>query len=203
MAPNHLVAGRHSREECRDLLEFQLDVAERWCEKAKQAEDVFARFFFLYTAFNALYFAWAKANNLKNDRGEEPGEHLQIKHLLQKIPSGFADEVLRNAMNEINYFTEEREPIQRMGERTCANPLKGTTTEGSKAWRQLKDSGANADKDKLVALGKVVYLIRCNLVHGSKTERGDDETVITNAIGPLRQILHAAIKYTQYELGHR
>jgi hypothetical protein len=86
MAPNHLVAGLHSREECRDLLEFQLDVAERWCEKAKQAEDVFARFFFLYTAFNALYFAWAKANNLKNDRGEEPGEHLQIKHLLQKMP---------------------------------------------------------------------------------------------------------------------
>lgn len=179
-------------------MRWQLSLARSWRDKAASTEDVFAQFFFLYTGFNALYFAWSKADGLTNDEGKEPGEHRQIKHLLEKMAPNYADAVLRSVVSEIRYFTEEREAIQRMGERTCASPVKGEVDEGKKAQRQLKGGRANAEK--LVALGKIIYLIRCNLVHGSKAETGDDETVITRAIGPLRQILHAAIEHTEHEL---
>jgi hypothetical protein len=197
MAPYGPVTGVQATEKCPELMELQLRLARSWRDKAARTNDVFAQFLFLYTGFNALYFAWSKADNLMNDEGKEPGEHRQIKHLLEKVAPEYADAVLGSVVSEIRYFTEEREPIQRMDKRTCANPL-GNTTEGRKAQGQLKYGGGNVEK--LVALGKIVYLIRCNLVHGAKDGSGDDETVINKAIGPLSHILEAAIDYTQLKL---
>ena len=50
---------------------------------------------------------------------------------------------------------------------------------------------------ELVAFEKFLYLVRCNLVHGSKAEMGDDEQIIETSIGPLELLLEIAIDFTE------
>lgn len=191
MAQQNLPVGSRSLEECRGFLMAQLGIAKSWQEKAEHTQDVFAQFFFLYTAFNALYFAWNKVGPKKNN------EKDQIEHLLEKMPLDHADDVLGAAAAEIEFFLERR-PIQQMKYRNCDRPSAGPDSEGSKARESLKP--VKPASERLAALGEIIYYVRCNLVHGSKEERGDDEAVITMAVGPLRHILEATIAYTEQEL---
>lgn len=72
---------------CAPLLGSQNNIARRWLGRAQGFDDPFVRFFFSFSGFNALYFAWAKADDLRNRKGAEAGEGLQIKNLLQELSS--------------------------------------------------------------------------------------------------------------------
>lgn len=52
---------------CARLLWFQKSIAHRWYSRAQGFDDQFVRFFFYFSGFNALYFAWAKADDLRNN----------------------------------------------------------------------------------------------------------------------------------------
>ncbi|MFA5083309.1 MAG: hypothetical protein WC474_12230 [Hydrogenophilaceae bacterium] len=201
MAPNRSVADSRSVIDCRNLLTDQLMIAKSWQEKAASTQDVFARFFFLYTAFNALYFAWAKAGRQGND------EKQQIEYLLKKLPGITATEILDGVSTEIQFFLARNTPIRDMRNQGCNDPLQGEVSDDRRTavWDDLRGGQeGEVSAKRLVALGKVVYFVLCNLVHGSKAERrGDDKDVITNAIGPLCEILCAAVAYTETELGRR
>lgn len=62
---------------------------------------------------------------------------------------------------------------------------------------------SSSSVDQLVALGRILYLVRCNLVHGSKAEMGDDEQVIEASVDPLKRLLEKAIELTDKRLSNR
>lgn len=66
---------------------YRRNIARRWHSRAVCSNDLFAKFFFCFSGFIALYFVWAKADNLRNSEIREASEVLQIKHLLQKLDS--------------------------------------------------------------------------------------------------------------------
>ena len=60
---------------CAPLLGFQNDKARRWLGRAQGFDDPFVRFFLSFSGFNALYFAWARVDDLRNRKGTvAPGE---------------------------------------------------------------------------------------------------------------------------------
>ncbi len=184
---------------CARLLQYQKQIAHRWYRRAQDFDDLFVRFFFYFSGFNALYFAWAKADDLKNDEGRMVREELQIDNLLRKFNSGEAREILRQLSPAIEFFSSRR-PVQRMDKRTCHRFDKGETREGRRARERLASS---SPVDQLAALGKILYLVRCNLVHGSKAEMGDDEQVIEASVGPLKLLLEKTIRFTDSQLSSR
>lgn len=175
-----------------DLIRFQLEIAERWLGRSKKSEDKFAKFFFYFSGFNALYFLWREVDDLKNEKGEKPNEPKQIEHLLRKFGEQEAFEILKTLSEHVKYFCE-RKPIERMDKRAAENPHEGDPVEGNKWQKCLKEK--TLALDRLVALGEILYLVRSNLVHGSKaeSESGDDEEIIDNSIYPLEVFLAKSI----------
>lgn len=182
--------------EWRDLAEFQLRIAERWLDRGARTEDPFARFFFYFAGVNALYYLWSKVDGVRGGAQDRPpNEVRQIEHLLSKAgPS--AAEVLASARNCAEYFAERR-PIERMDRRSQRRATVGDVGEGGTA-RDVLRSGS--DTERLRALGKILYLVRSNLAHGSKMDQGDDQDVVEQAVPGLEAILNWAIGYTRSDL---
>lgn len=172
----------------RELIIFQLSLAERWLKRGNQATDIFSKFFFYFTGFNALYFLWKKIDNIKE------GEGKQIENLLNKFDKERAEILLNRIRESVAYFSKRR-PISRMNKREAYRSDIGNQEEGRKWQRQLKE-GLNP-LDHIVAIGQILYLIRSNLVHGSKAESGDDHDIIQESIQPLKIFLEETISLTQ------
>lgn len=132
---------------------------------------------------------------MKNGRENEPSEGDQIKNLLRKLDSD-AEEILGQLSPAIEFFSS-RDPIQQMGKRTCSNFIKGKEERGRRAREGLASS---SPVERLIALGEIIYLVRCNVVHGSKAQMGDDEQVIEVSVGPLALLLQRAIEVTEKHL---
>jgi len=173
---------------------FQTNIARRWLKRGNQTQDVFAKFFFYFSGFNGLYFLWRKIDQLK-----DTNQKLHITNLLAKIEEKEASQILNEVRESVEYFCE-RPPIQRMDKRSTGSQSQGEEKEGGEEREILRNNQLSAS-DRLAALGRMLYLIRCNLVHGSKTESGDDKEVIQKSIEPLRLLLEESLKLTDREFG--
>jgi hypothetical protein len=150
---------------------------------------VFAKFFFYFTGFNAIYFLWRKIDHL--------GPHDEVEHianLIKKFGEVKTQEILRNVIPSVNYFCQRR-PIQRMDRRPAAN-LSRREREGRDYQSNLKNVDLSA-LERIIALGGILYLVRSNLVHGSKAELGGDKEIIQMSIEPLKILLEEAISLTE------
>ncbi|MFH1596995.1 MAG: hypothetical protein ABIG94_11635 [Pseudomonadota bacterium] len=175
----------------RELINFQLNIAERWYRRGNEVNDIFAKFFFYFTGFNSLYSLWKKIDGISQ------GEGKQIENLLKKFDRHRAGILLNRIRDSVDYFTKRR-PISRMDRREPSRPYSGDQEEGKKWQGRLID---NSDPLKqVVAMGQILYLIRSNLVHGSKAGSGDDHDIIQASIQPLKIILEEAIQLTQQSL---
>lgn len=185
---------------CKRLLEFQVKIAQRWqklgneTKKNETRGGIFAQFFFYFAGFNAIYFLWRIIYNLDPYR-----EANHIKELLEKIDETTAQKILSKVKSSVDYFCQ-REPIQQMIKRSCKSPYKGDETEGDKMKKILQNKNKTAS-EKIVALGTILYFVRCNLVHGSKEESGsgDDNEIIKKSIKPLSVLLEEAISWTRQQ----
>ncbi len=177
-----------------NLIRVQIEIADRWLNRGRSANDEFAKFFFLFSGFNALYFLWSVIENLRNERGERPNEGRQIESLLRKFKEEEASEIIDKLSQGARYFCE-RNPIQRMDKRSKGNLNEGDPEEGKKWQRQLREDSSSLDR--LGALGEILYLVRSNLVHGSKSVSGDDKEIITASILPLEVFLEKGITMTK------
>lgn len=175
-----------------DLVRFQLNIANRWLERGDGAKDIFAKFFFYFAGFNAMYFLWRKIDGLS-----ETNEGKHIENLLRRFSENKAQEILSRIKTSVTYF-EERRPIQRMDRRTIHSQYNGEETQGLGLKKRLRDNKLPAS-ERLVAMGQILYLVRCNLVHGSKEDAGDDLEVIQACIEPLKVLLKEAISSTKYQ----
>lgn len=171
-----------------ELVTLQTNIAESWLKRGRDSEDRFAQFFFFFSAFNALYFLWATLDGIRGSEG------AQIDHLLKKYTAPEAEEILRDVAPQVAYFCERR-PISRMDRRPADTPDVGEVKEGHKLQEILR-SGSDA-VERLAALGRILYLVRCNLVHGSKLDRGDDADVVGAAILPLKVLAASASTMTR------
>lgn len=189
--------------ESTELAEFQLQIATRWKRRAADATDPFARFFFLFAGFNALYYLWTQIDGPPaggepqeklSDR-QTPNESRQIEHLLQRA-GGVSGSVLYCARASVDFFRSRR-AIERMDRREPGKPRVGKPREGRSARNKLN---AEDENEQLCGLGTLLYLVRCNLAHGSKIDQGDDQEVIEHAVPGLEAILGRAIDFTRSEL---
>lgn len=174
-----------------DLIRFQLNVADRWLERGNKSEDIFAKFLFYFTGFNAVYFLFRKI-----DRLDQTNEGKHIENLIWKFDEAKAKEILAEIKASIHYFCRHR-PIYRMDRRTDKE-LAGDQSEGRKWRKRLQDSNLSPS-ERLAALAQILYLVRSNLVHGSKAESGDDWKIIESSIDPLKVLLEESISWTHQE----
>ena len=82
-----------------DLIKFQLNIAQRWLDKGNEAKDIFAKFFFYFVGFNALYFLWSEIDKVG---GKNEGKY--IENLLKKFDKEKAEEILNKTRGSIDYF---------------------------------------------------------------------------------------------------
>ena len=178
---------------------FQMNVAKRWRERGQDYKvDPYGQFFFYFAGFNALYFLWGRIDDVRNSKGEPAGEEKQIEYVLRKLEESEAERILKIMAPTVAYFIQ-RPPVQRMNKRNAESQTLGDKKEGKK-WRN-KLSGSASSIEKLVALGHILYLVRSNLVHGSKALSGDDKDIIENSVPALKEILNCIIDITRQRFG--
>jgi len=176
---------------------FQVNIAKRWQRRAAKSTDEFAKFFFYFAGFNALYFLWGKIDDVRNKENKPAGEGILIRHLLAKLDETTTTTLVNQLNTTVCYFTN-RNPVQRMDCRDKEHQIDGDEREG-KRWREELKSDSSAQAG-LQALGSVLYIIRSNLVHGSKGEVGDDEEIVRNSVKALKYILEATLAFTEREI---
>ena len=199
METEKLERGSGSRNDLQawgDLIQFQLTIAERWLRRGTKIEDIFAKFFFYFAGFNAVYFLWRKIDGL-----DQTNEGRHIENLLKKFDEAKAQEMLDKIKISVDYFSQRR-PIQRMDRRSSGRPYVGDKEEGHNWSKKLQNNDISA-LERLVAVGHILYLVRSNLAHGSKAERGDDREVIERSMEPLRVLLTEAISLTKHQCSWR
>lgn len=175
-----------------DFIRYQLEIAERWLQKWNETKDIFAKFFFHFAGFNALYFLWKKI-----EPPIQRGQENDIENLIRHFDGEKVQEMLGTVGESVEYFSK-RPPIQRMEERKTENLCAGDDIRGIEYNKTLQNKN-NPAKERIIALGKILYLVRCNLVHGSKEDSGDDREIIEKSIEPLRIFLKEAISWTRIQ----
>jgi len=50
-----------------ELYLYQKNIALSWKEKSRKARNIFSKFFFYYSAIDALYFLWGKLDGIQGD----------------------------------------------------------------------------------------------------------------------------------------
>jgi hypothetical protein len=180
-----------------DLLEFQIDTAEIWLKRGREVKDRFSKFLFFFAGLNALYFLWGKVDNVKKSTGDPAGEQLQLDNLIRKFDNDGAQKILEALSDSIIYF-QKRAPIQRIDKRTIESQNEGDDSEGKRYRSKLTND--HCARDRLIVLARILYLVRSNLVHGSKKGHEnpeDDLEIIKFSIGALEVILREAIILTK------
>ncbi|MEQ8191443.1 MAG: hypothetical protein ABRQ39_25990 [Candidatus Eremiobacterota bacterium] len=186
------------RQNMDEFREQQRHIAEQWLHKGNITDEknddtiIFARFFFYFTGFNAMYFLYKEIDNL-DGRYTPPKkcpEYKQIEHLLDKFDETTAQKIRNNIEPSIKFFSNRSiQPMNIRNER-----------ERKRIAEKNKTNILNSSsvKEKIKALGQAIYNVRCNLYHGSKEASADDQRIVSNCIKPLEVFLEKAIKYENY-----
>jgi hypothetical protein len=178
----------------RDLAWQQLAIAEAWVGRAEAFPDVFYQFVSYFTAFNAVYFFWRRYDEMTSGK-VQASEKAHIEIAVRQHSAEEAGNLLGACERNVQFFIH-RGGVRRMEARTIAEPWMGSETEGCTYVATL-EAKETSDLDKLVALAKLVYLVRCNLVHGGKRDSGNDETVTINGLSVLLQLVPSLIELTK------
>lgn len=172
------------------LKDFQMQVAKSWLGRGKGSRDVFACFFFYFSGLNALYFLWSKIDEIN---GRREGEH--ISNLLKRISESESAALLNEAeFVRLHHYLKRRGPIADMRQRTPSD-LEGEFSDGTKLLASVDGGGASSER--LDSLAQIIYQVRCNLVHGSKRDHGNDEELVGSCLVPLKRLLEQAIALTE------
>jgi len=172
--------------EVQQIVGFQIQVAEGWIRES-ESRDVHPRFKFLgyFMAFNALYWLWGIFD------GGHASEVVRIQRLVGRLGMNATKDILARHDDYIRFLTA-RDPLLRMDARSRTSTT-GSPGKGEEYLALLQDRTAST---KLQGLASILYLIRCNLMHGSKTP---GEALIEESVPALRSITKACLAYTQHK----
>lgn len=208
-----------------EITEFQIQVAGGWIDEARGLVDhPRLQFVAYFTALNALYWLWAMAEGRETFSPDErevvskalaaiPDERLPdvlrqkmfgglkneavlIQALVEKLGEETARRIISEHADYIRFLHDERRrPVHRMDRRSRRNSA-GDPSDGKKYMKWLFDPQADATK-KLKAVASTLYLVRCNLMHGSKVAFVEDADLVARSIAPLRGLADSALEYTR------
>jgi hypothetical protein len=125
-----------------------------WIKKSEKSKDSFDRYISLFISFNILYNLYAKVKNPRTELIR--GDYRRAQEAVKLIRDH--ERVFNEVLSEINPF-----------EKVCLNLNFRITVEhedGVFRLQQLLDYGNSSEI--LRHLLKMLYVIRCNLVHGEK-----------------------------------
>lgn len=173
-----------------------------------------------FGAFNALYWLWGEVtdaqafdlderHSIENAVAQLPrgprnlqervrsrvlglaGEPKLIDGLVRSLGSDVALGILTNegTIKGVQYLLE-RGPIQRMDRREPSG-ITGSIEEGRRHQRRLRDE--QDPSERLRSLAQILYVVRCNLVHGSKMVDGYDIDLLQRCAPALRLIAEASL----------
>ncbi len=170
--------------ELQEIHRYQVEVATGWIDKARM-RDVAPAFVFIgsFMAFNALYWYWGVRNNVS-------GDIKQVQNLVQKLDEAPAAGVLAQSQECIETLTLNgsiRNMRGRSSPSACSEGVERSETYVEALWK-IGDNTA-----RLKALGVVLYHVRCNLIHGSKTTNDRLPGLCAPAIHALAE---ACLTYT-------
>lgn len=203
------------------ITDFQVSVARRWIHEAGSVEQPHFKFVAYFGAVNALYWLWGMAdeqvaftdderklakavlekapatlrNKIMSRLGGLHGEAKLIDHLIDRIVSALGADKAANIVIEhadyISFWLRDRRFLFNMNARDRDNPA----GDPRQADKYLRDLEAESSIVKLKALGGLLYILRCNLVHGSKETQFDQE-LIARSVPPLKSLADAALEAT-------
>jgi len=168
------------------LRNYQIGIARSWLKRGQATNDPFAKFMFFFAGFNALYFL------VRLEERAQGNEMEDVTRLVRRLGETACDDILRCTEPESGFF---RQTIILNMSRRNVSRIEGDETQG----RELRATfeSATSSVDRLAALSRILYLVRCNLVHGSKRQAGDDERIVSNSVRPLELLLERGIEAVQ------
>lgn len=189
---------------------YQLNVAGEWLQLGKKSgvEPAFA-FVAAYSAVNALYWLWssidaAEQNSRYGEQSKRRGELKlvgdepdQLGRLIERLGEHAAEALLndKEVLKATRFLNGREHGIRDMRFREAAE--EGSPSKGSELRDKLNDPGVSAVA-RLQAFAGILYLVRCNLVHGSKqvAGTGPDHDLLSALAPALRRVAEVARAFT-------
>jgi hypothetical protein len=173
--------------EVEEIVRFQIEVADGWIrESREESAHPRLRFIGYFMAFNALYWLWGMLE------GTHQSEVARIQALVEELGLDTANRILSRHSSFMGFLIS-RGPIRRMDKRSRTSAA-GHPGDGTRFLALLQD---RAPTTKLKGLASILYLIRCNLVHGSKVAHAEGADLVRQSIPPLRSIAEACLEYSR------
>jgi hypothetical protein len=166
-----------------------LEKVEEWQNKANRETDPFDKYVSMFIAYNIFYNLYAKRRNPEADLMYNDSKNaiatislIEVDHLYQSIESD-----LRLYVTIIPVFREEYWP-------KLDSPRRIAIAETLKTSMNAKDTRNTIDM-----LVKWLYKVRCNLVHGEKSYKDDQQRILLEASTRLldRILRHMISRYEQ------
>lgn len=147
------------------------EIALSWLKKAKTEQDHFDQFVSLWFALNALYNQFFE--------GSEGGALNNLVFSSQYRLNNAKTFKILNSKNAM-FFTKR-----------IIRDCRGNRIDTAEWASKLKNKGSYP-RNRLWALIRILYQVRCNLFHGNKMyERDSDQQVVSKAAAVLMLILNA------------
>lgn len=176
-----------TRTSQKQIVDFQTAAATSWLVAGDQTKHHKLRFISYFTAFNALYW-------LQGLFEPQRRESDAIANMVEQLGSTRATELLRAPeVTEFIAYLRERGAIRNMDRRNL-NDAKGGTSPGKEHMADLADG--NDAMARLKSLALVLYLIRCNMVHGSKLASPDEDELVARGNPALLRLVRACLDHT-------
>jgi hypothetical protein len=157
---------------------FYIKISKEWYQKAKEKNNSnYAKFFFLWCSFNALYNLAGKYNTEDRER---------IKELINELREEDAEDFLRKTKQFCDYFLFERLPIKDMKKEFHGKKQSKEVLEFESVKNKYMANKKKIEITKDIMI--IIYRVRNNLTHGSKEMSGDDYEIIENSI-PILEII--------------
>ena len=153
-------------------------ISKEWYLKAREIKNSkYAKFFFLWCSFNAIYNLFGKYKTHDIER---------IMELIDELKEEDAEIFFKEAKQFCNFFVLKRSPIKDMKKEL----------HGKEQPKEVRDFESiigryNANEKKIEIIKDImiiIYRVRNNLTHGSKEFSGNDYEVIENSI-PILEVI--------------
>ncbi|MBA7497536.1 hypothetical protein ES704_00264 [subsurface metagenome] len=159
-------------------------ISKEWYLKSREIKNSkYAKFFFLWCSFNAIYNLIGKCNTTDKKR---------IKKLINELKEEDAEIFFKEVKQFCNYFVLRRSPIKDMKKEFHGKEQPKEVTDFESIIERY-----NANKEKIEIIKDImiiIYRVRNNLTHGSKEFSGNDYEVIENSIPILEVIVNLVYK---------
>ena len=161
-----------------------IKISKEWYQEAKEINNSnYAKFFFLWCSFNALYNLAGEYNIADKER---------IQELINELREEDVEDFLRKTKQFCDYFLFERLPIKDMKKEFHGKkqPEEVLEFESVKNKYMANEKKIEIIKDIMI----IIYRVRNNLTHGSKEVSGNDYEVVENSVPILEVIVKLVSK---------